>query len=192
MVDLALPAAALTVNALARRRWLNLGLSIAVAGLATLALLEPGRERASEPPPLLALAPERIERIAVERPGQEALAFERREGRWWLTTPLLGPANPTLLEPLLRLNEMRCPLRYAVADLELKALRLDPPALRLRLGEQEIRFGSTAPTDGQRYLQIGESVYLCPDRLYPLLTSSAGGFLGPSIETLFSDPKSAE
>ena len=74
----------------------------------------------------------------------------------------------------------------------MKPLGFDPPRLRLRLNDQTVEFGATAPTDGQRYLQIGESVYLCPDRLYPLLTSSAGGFLGPSIETLFSDPKSAD
>ncbi|MBL8259156.1 MAG: hypothetical protein JNM60_05045 [Candidatus Competibacteraceae bacterium] len=179
------------MNALARRRWLNLGLLVAVAGLATLALLEPERGRFAEPAPLLEIAPEQLERIAVERPGQEALAFERREGRWWLTAPLRGPANPALLEPLLRLHENRCPLRYPVAEVDLKALRLDPPTLRLRWGEQDIRFGATAPTDGQRYLQIGATVYLCPDQLYPLLTSSAGGFLAPSIETLFPDPKSA-
>ncbi|MBL8251929.1 MAG: hypothetical protein JNK31_09695 [Candidatus Competibacter sp.] len=181
----------MNASALARRRWLNIGLLAAVAGLSALALLGPDPARISRPSPLPAFAPERIERIAVERPGQEALAFERREGRWWLTAPLLGPANPTLLEPLLRLGEMDCPLRYALSDVEPQALQLDPPNVRLHLGAREIRFGATAPTDGQRYVQIGETVYLCPDRLYPLLTSSAGGFIAPSIETLFQPPKSA-
>ena len=170
------------MNALGRRHWLNTGLLGLAGGLAALALFEPGQERPTAVPPLLELAPARIERIVVERPGQETLAFEQRAGRWWMTAPATGPANPVLLNPILHLAEARCPLRYAAAGLDLKALRLDPPRLRLRLDSREIRFGATAPTDGQRYLHIDAAVHLCPDRLYPLLTSAAGGFLAPSIE----------
>ena len=180
------------MNALARQRWLNLGLLGLAGGLVTLALLEPGREQPVEISPLLDLVPTRIERIAVERLGQERLAFERRMGRWWMTAPTTGSANPALLDPILRLAEARCPLQYAAADLDSKALRLDSPRLRLQMDGREIRFGGTAPTDGQRYLQIGATVYLCPDNLYPLLTSSAGSFLAPSIETLMPKAKHSE
>ena len=172
----------MTVNALVRRHWLNLGLLGLAGGLAALALFEPGRERPIEAPTLMDLAPARVERIRVERPGQEALAFERREGRWWMIAPGSGPANPVLVDSIPQLAAARCRLRYAVTGLDPKQLHLDPPRLRLWLNDQEIRFGATTPTDGQRYLQVGATIHICTDSLYPLLTSSAASFLTPSIQ----------
>ena len=174
------------MNTLARRRWLNLGLLGLVGGLVALVVIEPGRERSATIPPLLALTAERIECIEVERPGQERLAFERREGRegrWWMIAPVQGLANPVLIRPIPQLAEARCAPSYAVADLDLSRLRLDPPRLRLWLNGQEIHFGDLAPTDGQRYLRVGGTVHLCPDRWYPLLTSAAAGFLAAPIES---------
>ena len=170
------------MNALTRRYGINLGLLGLAGGLAILALIEPGRERSTVIPPLLALTAERVERIAVERLGQERLAFERRDGRWWMTEPEHGPANPILINPILQLAQARCAPSYAVAGLDLPRLRLDPPRLRLWLNGQEIYFGDIAPTDGQRYLRIGATVHLCPDRWYPLLTSAAASFLTAPIE----------
>ena len=173
----------MTVNALGRRHGINLGLLVVAGGLAALALLEPGREQAAAIPSLLELTPERIERIAVERPGQTALAFERRDGGWWMTAPEGGFASPVLIRPILQLAEARCAPSYAVAELNLSRLRLEPPRLRLWLNGREIHFGDSAPTDGQRYLRVGATVYLCPDRWYPLLTSAAASYLAAPIES---------
>lgn len=175
---------ALTMSVLARRRWLNRGLLGLAVGLVALTLFEPGRRQPVPAPPLLELVPARIERIIVERSGQEPLAFIRRDERWWMVAPGIGPANPVLIEAILRLAERRCPLRYAVAEADLKRLRLDPPRLRLWLNEWEIRFGDTDPTEGRRYMHVGPTVFLCPDDVYPLLISAAGSFLAPSIESL--------
>lgn len=171
------------VDALTRRYGINLGLLGLASALAVLALLEPGREPPPALPPLLDLTPERIDHIAVERSGQDRLAFEQREGQWWMTVPERGLANPVLIRPIPQLAKMRCAPSYAVAQLNLPRLRLDPPRLRLWLNEREIHFGDTAPTDGQRYLRIGGTVHLCPDRWYPLLTSAAAGFLAAPIES---------
>lgn len=171
------------MNALARRYWLNVGLLGLVGGLVALVVIEPGRDRSATIPPLLELTAERIERIVVERPRQERLAFERRNGQWWMTAPAQGPANPVLIRPIPQLAEARCAPSYAVADLDLPRLRLDPPRLRLWLNGQEVHFGDAAPTDGQRYLRVGATVHLCPDRWYPLLTSAAASFLAAPIES---------
>jgi hypothetical protein len=172
------------MDAIGRRRWLNLGLLGLVGGLVALALFEPGRRPPAPVPPLLELAPARIERIVVERFGQEPLVFTRRDDLWRMAVPEVGPANPVLVDAILRLAELRCPRRYAVAEVELKRLRLDSPQLRLWLNEREIRFGDTDPTDAQRYMQVDATVLLCADHAYPLLTSAAGSFLAPSIESL--------
>lgn len=192
MADLVAAAAALIVNSLVRRRWWNLGLLGLVAGLAAVVAFEARQEQVALAPPLLDLPPAQIERIAVERAGQTRLRFERRDGRWWMVEPASGWVNPVLLTPILQLVDMRCPLHYAAAGLELKALHLDPPQVQLWLNDREIRFGTTAPADGQRYLQIGSTVWLCPDALYPVLVSAAGGFLAPTLDTLLPAAKGRE
>lgn len=188
MADLVPATAALSVNTLSRRRWLNVGLLGLAGGLAALVVTEPGRDRSATIPPLLELTAERIERVAVERVGQSRMSFERREGQWWMTAPEQGLANPVLIRPIPQLAEARCAPSYAIADLDLSRLRLDPPHLRLWLNGQEIHFGDTAPTDGQRYLRVGGTVHLCPDRWYPLLTSAAGSFLAAPIEPSVLNP----
>ena len=172
------------MNALKRRQWLNIGLLGLVSGSLALVFFDLLWERPLTILPLLDPTPAPIGSIVVERIGQERLAFERRVEQWWMTAPQQGLANPALLDPILRAAEMRCLLQYSKNQLDLKQLQLDSPQLRLRLDQVEIRFGATAPTDGQRYLQVGDKVHLCPDNLYRLLTSAAGSFLAPSLETL--------
>lgn len=170
------------MNALTRRRLLNLGLLILVGGLVALVWFEPGRDQPAIILPVLKTLPSQIEHIEAWRPDQEKLEFVRREGRWWMTAPGSGLANPILLNQLLQEVATPCPLQYPIAGLDLKALQLDPPPLRLRLDDQEIYFGVTTPTDGLRYLQVGPIVHLCPDRLYRLLSSAAASFLAPPID----------
>lgn len=192
LVDLVLPAAALTMNALIRRRWINLGLLGLVAGLALLIWFEPGMEQSRVPLPLLDLSPARIERIEVLRSDRESLTFQRQEGRWRMTAPESGWANPVLIHRMLEVMAVHCPLQYPVAAFNLSALGLEPPRLQLRLDDRDINFGATAPTNGLRYLQVGATVHLCPDRLYPLLTSATAGFLAPVMESPKSPATQAE
>lgn len=180
------------MNALVRRRWVNLGLLALAGGLAALALFESSREPPAIPP-LLGMPIERIERIEVLRPAQEPLAFQRQDGRWRMIAPDSGWANSVLMNRLLEVAAVRCPLQYPVAGLDLPALHLEPPQLQLRLGDREIRFGATAPTAADlRYLQVDVTVHLCPDRVYPLLTSAAASFLAPAIESPKSSTTKAE
>lgn len=179
------------MNALMQRRWINLGLLGLVVGLAALALLEPGRQPETIAP-LLELTPAQMERIEVLRADRETLAFERREGRWRMTAPHSGWANPVLINRVLEMAALRCPRRYPVTELDPSALHLDPPSLRLRLNDQEIAFGATAPVDGLRYLRVGATVHLCPDRGYPLLNSAAAGFLAPTLDASLSPTREAE
>ena len=171
------------MNALIRRRWINLGLLGLASGLAALALLEPGRKQTGVISPLLELAPARIERIEVLRIDRETLIFVRRDSRWRMTAPDSGWANPVLIHRILEVATVRCSRQYPAAELDASALHLESPRVWLRLDDREIRFGATTPTDGLRYLQVGATVHLCPDRLYPLLTSAAAGFLTSAIES---------
>lgn len=172
------------MNVLLRRQWQNVALLALAGSLIIILWFTSPKDEAAGISPLLHLTPARIEHITVERPGQASLAFERREKAWWMVVPGVGLANPVLLEPIQRFAETRCPLCYAASKLDLKMARLDPPLLRLRLDSQSISFGAVGPVGPQRYLQIGDTVYLCPDTLYSLLTSAAESFLAPAIDTL--------
>lgn len=179
------------MHALTRRWGVNLGLLIMAGGLLMLGIWGPDQERAMIPP-LFGGSPTEIKDIEVLRLDQETLTFTRREGLWQMTAPNEGPANPILINQLFQEATVHCPHQYPVSELDLKALSLDPPRLRLRLDDQEIRFGATAPTDGLRYVQTGARVHLCPDRLYRLLTSAAASFLAPPIESLSSPASRSE
>ncbi|MCP5159984.1 MAG: hypothetical protein H6974_02135 [Gammaproteobacteria bacterium] len=168
------------MNALMRRWRSNLGWFLLVCGLAGLALFAFEAER-SMVAPLLGTEPTQIEHIEVLRSDREKLAFVRRDGRWWVTSPSHGPANPILLNQLLQEATAHCPRQYPVAEVDLKALSLNPPRLRLRLNDQEIRFGGIASVDGLRYVQTATMVHLCSERLYRLLSSAAASFLVPPI-----------
>lgn len=179
------------MNVLMRRRWINLGLLGLVGGLVALTLLESGKEQPVIPP-LLGMAVDQIQHIEVWYPDRESLAFERRDHGWRMTMPHGGWANPVLINRVLEVAVMHCSLQYSAAELNLPVLHLKPAQLRLRLNGRDIHFGATTPIEGLRYLQVGGTVHLCPDRLYPLLTSAAASFLVSATESLESPVTKAE
>jgi len=164
---------------MSRRNLLNLGLLGLVIALLALAIFEPGRDRQPAPVPLFTLKPEQVDTIRIKRPEHEDLALQRRQGNWFIIKPLEAPANASLVDRVLKITTSTCPVRYAAAELELARLQLDPPRLRLILNDQALAFGGTETLNGRRYVQIGDSVYLCSDRFYYLLTGTLENFTTP-------------
>jgi hypothetical protein len=128
------------MNALRRRRWINIGLLLLAASLAGLAFLEPGKQ-APAAPTLLQIPADRIQRIAIVRRGGEILAFTRQAAGWRMVAPACGSANPILINRVLSIATLDCPRQYLAAELDLSGLKLKPPELRLQLNEQSIDFG---------------------------------------------------
>ena len=159
-----------------KRNRLNLGLLGLVTALLLIAVFEPGRESPPTPVPLLELAPEQVQNIGIERPGQEAVVLRKQAGAWFLIKPLEAPGNTALIDAVLKITTAVCPLRYPSTALELAKLQLDPPLLTLILNDQELAFGGTESLDNRRYLRIKDTVYLCTDRYYYLLTGTAASF----------------
>ena len=158
------------------RSKLNLGLALSVVALVSVVILKPGQEPPSAPPTLLTLNPGQINRLQIERPEQEALSFQRQDGSWNMLTPSQAPANIPLLERLLMIADVRCPLHYQAVDLDLARLGLEPPRLRLLLNEHVLSFGDTESLNEHRYVRVDDTVYLCADLYYPLLVGPAAGF----------------
>lgn len=160
------------------RRRLNFLLLGAVSGL--LVALWP--DEVPAPPPLLNIEPSAITFIEVFRAHQESLHFARLKDGWQMSAPQSGKANALLMQRILAVSALRCPRQYPAQQLELAALELDPPNLLLRLNAQEIGFGAVSTQDHLRYVQVGSIVALCPDSIYPLLTSAAASFLTATLE----------
>lgn len=171
------------------RRRLNFLLLGAVSGL-LVALWQ-----AAPPPaaPLLDMAPASVTFIEVLRSDQESLHFARLKPGWQMSAPLHGAANPILLQHILQITELRCPRHYPSAQLDLSVLQLDPPQLLLRLNAQELQFGTVTADQQLRYIQVGDTVHLCPDHFYALLNSAAASFLSAplAIPSAASDASTA-
>ena len=179
------------MNTLGQRRWINSGLLLLAASLAGLALLEPGKEPPAQSS-LLETPADRISRVTIVRPEGETLVFTWQDSGWRMSAPASGWVNPVLMKRVLSIATLDCPRRYPAAGLDLSGLKLEPPKLRLQLNDRTIHFGATTPADGLRYLQIDDTVHLCPDHLYPVLTSTVASFLAAPIDSLDTHGREAQ
>jgi hypothetical protein len=162
------------------KRWLiHLILLFAVAGLALVALLEPGRGTAPPPlPPISALTPQQIETITIERAGQPAVELRRAGEDWRIASPLALPANRFKVEQILGLLKAGSQRQMPAADLNLADFKLAPPQITARFGTQlTLLLGDTAPLGMQRYIQAGDTVHLVADVHYPFLAGPPASFV---------------
>ncbi len=141
----------------------------------------------SETPPvtathLLDISSESINQIRLVRPGKKELSFQRQNEHWMMLTPKQVEANAPLLQRLSLIADAHCPLCYSSMELDLTRLGLEPPRLRLILNNRVLSFGDTESLNQNRYIRVDDSVYLCGDLYYPLLTGPAAGFMAtPAI-----------
>lgn len=111
---------------------------------------------------LLAVDTQALQRIVFTRRDEEPkrVAFERRDGEWWLTEPLLYPASRTGLKSLL---EQLGELRYdrSLGNVEPAKFGLDAPRYRAEFYTQAasdtILIGNDTPFGGELYVQRGDS-----------------------------------
>ena len=142
------------------RSYLNLALLALVAGLGAAVWLSQKKEE--QGPPLIALAPESITRIAVEHPGKPAIRLEKKDGRWELIEPVRAATDAFEVNGIL-----------AVAELDLKAtldasankteLELDPPKYSVTFNDTRVDLGGTEPIKYRRYAASGDTIGLVDD-----------------------------
>jgi hypothetical protein len=161
------------------RLLINLGLLVAVAVLAAIALLRPGAEEV--PARLTTLAPEAIDRIVVRGEDQAPVALERRGAHWWMTRPWELEASPRRIEDLLDFARAPVHASYPADDLVLDRYGLAPPRMRLELDDTVIEFGATNPVSRSRYVRIGDRVHLTDDTRTYLLNTTPESYLGPRL-----------
>jgi len=159
------------------RGLLNLALLVMAGGLAAALLLsQPGTPQ--QPGRLSRLDPATVDHITVERQGQPALHFERRDGGWHMIGPVAIAANPARINAMLYLLRERP--RGRIEDPgrpELKTLGLAPAPVTLRLNDQRFALGGTDPVDGLRYVRHRDVVYLLNESLFAQLRQPPAFFV---------------
>jgi hypothetical protein len=143
------------------RLQLNLALIVLIGGLA--ALLYFTKDDEKKGPPLTALTDATLERIRIEHPGKPAIALARQDGQWRLTEPVQVLADPLEVASIVTLATMEAKRKLAVADVDLKELKLDPPSYRVTLNETVLAIGDSEPIEYRRYIRVGEEIALTDD-----------------------------
>lgn len=143
-----------------KRAHLNLALLVVVVGLGAAVWFSQVKEEKG--PPLTALKPEEVTRIAVEHPGKPAIRLEKKNGAWQLAAPVRAATDKFEIGGILSL-----------ADLELKSkldttvnkaeLGLEPPQYSVTLNDTRIDLGGTEPIKYRRYVQVGAQLGLVDD-----------------------------
>lgn len=150
-----------------RRWWLNLLLALFVAALAALVLYTRGREEeGGKGTTLLALAPEAVTRIRVERPGAPSWRIEKTEAGFRLVEPFAARVDEFNLRQLQRiaaLKSVREITAQAAGDEALRRYGLAPPKVRVWLDGEALDVGERHPLEMQRYVLYRGAVHLVPD-----------------------------
>jgi len=165
------------------RTLLNLALFLAVLGLALVAWFKPGVQPLETPRPITtSLTPEQTGNITVERLTRDPLKFSRREGRWFLLAENRElPAADFQVRALLRLLQATATRHYPTGSLDLAALGLQPPRARVVMDNVDFRFGATDALKNQRYVQVGDTVYLIDDQYQHLLNADWPNFVSRQL-----------
>jgi hypothetical protein len=162
------------------RAWLNWGLLILLVALALLVWLRPGQTPSGEIR-LTSLEPDAVTRIRIQRANQPAIELARQDRQWQLTMPMELPANEVRVGTLLNLTEQTSEQRYPAAKLKLNQYGLAHPLVSVTLNDQTFALGKINPVSYQRYVRVGEHVYLISDTLAALETAEAASYVAPKL-----------
>jgi hypothetical protein len=154
-----------------------------VALLGAAAYAEIKREQALMRDPLTTLEPDAIKSLAIACQGCTARRFEKVDGHWLMREPKSQAANDNAVARLAAI--VRAPVRYRrpAAELDRSKLGLDPPVATLEADGTLLKFGTTDAIRNDRYVEVGGTIALVPDRFSALL------FATP--ETELAEPSSS-
>lgn len=150
----------------------NLILLGVVAALGFAAYWQVGKEVAQFEPPLSALDPATIEHVRVACLQCIPRRFERVDGHWMMREPYDLPADDAQVGRLLSIAIAPVRSRRAFASLDAKKIGLDPALMSLDLDNVHFDIGTTDAFNGDRYVRIGDTIAMAPDRFSPFLVAA--------------------
>lgn len=151
---------------------INLLLLGLVAVLGTAAYWQVNSEVAGFEPPLSALKTEQIRNVTVSCLQCVARRFERVDGQWMMQEPYTFPADDAQVKRLVAIATSPVRSRRAFASLDAKKIGLDPALISLDLDAEHFDIGTTDAFNGDRYVRVGDTIAMVPDRFSPFLVAA--------------------
>jgi hypothetical protein len=145
-----------------KRLLINLLLLLVVLVLGAIAIFEPGKDEPSEAVRLTELDETTIDRFILKNDSGE-IAFEKREGHWWLAAPFSAPANDIRVGQLLAISHAASATHYPLNKEDLSKFELDKPKASMTLGQVKMVFGGVDPIDLRRYVWVDKTLHLVDD-----------------------------
>lgn len=162
------------------RLWINLGL-LGLIILLSVAVINSDKKTQKETIRLSSIDKNSINQIQVLRKDLENFIFEKKENRWFLTTPLKFRANEARINAMLGMLDTESLNQLNPDEVDLKQLGLDDPDVILKLNNIEFRFGKTDAIDQRRYVLFRNKIHLTNDFLYQQLMTNAAFFADPDL-----------
>jgi hypothetical protein len=150
----------------------NLILLGVVAALGAAAYLQIGKETSRFEPPLSKLDPAMIQRVTVSCLQCIPRRFERVGSHWMMREPYDLPADDKQVARLLGVATAVVRSRRPLASLDAKKVGLDPALMRLDLDNTHFEIGTTDAFNGDRYVRVGDTIAMAPDRFSPFLLAA--------------------
>ena len=150
----------------------NLILLSVVAALGVAVYWQVGKEIAGFEPPLSALDPATITHVRVACLQCIPRRFERIDGHWVMREPYDLPADDAQVARLLSIAASPVRSRRAFSSLDAKKIGLDPALISLDLDTVHFDIGTTDAFNGDRYVRIGDTIAMAPDRFSPFLVAA--------------------
>jgi len=143
---------------------------VAVLGLVT--WWQVNREVAQFEPPLSALDPATVKQVRVSCLQCVARRFERLGEHWQMREPYDLPADDAQVARLLSIAATPVRSRRALTSLDARKIGLAPALLSLALDNEHFDIGTTDAFHGDRFVRVGDTIAMVPDRFSPFLVAA--------------------
>lgn len=144
-----------------KRTQLNLGLAVAVAGLAVAVWVS--REKPEQHLPLTPIAENDLKTIVIGHPDAKTIRLEKQGEGWRLTEPVDAPTDALEVSSLIGLTKLDVLRSLPIGEVKLGELGLEPPKFTVKLNDVELGFGDTEPIEYRRYVKADSQVALVTD-----------------------------
>lgn len=162
-----------------QRKWLNIALGVALAGLGVGAWL--AQEKPAAKTLLTTLTQDAIQRIVLRHPGKLDIVLEKQGNAWRLTAPVSAATDPFQVNGILSLAQQETTAQYPAAEMALADIGLAPPQYSVQLNDTLLEIGDTDPLEYRRYVKLGDQVYLTADPPSTGLDADFSDLVNPAL-----------
>ncbi|MEO5561630.1 MAG: hypothetical protein ABIO49_16765 [Dokdonella sp.] len=163
----------------------NLFLIVMVALLGFAVYAELRKEDAIATDPLFTLDLATVHTVSISCKDCTPRRFEKIDGHWRMLEPFAQAADDARIERIVAIARAPVRFRHVAGDLDAKKLGLEPPWASLRLDDTTLTFGTTDAIHGDRYVMVGGTIALVPDRFSALLfTKPESELATPPVSTI--------